>query len=338
MATKSHILNDFKGLDTAPNHIIHERLRTRRYNLHRSSLWQGEYIRREDIIQNIKEAHPHPILLRLEAGIPFIAYTFLFGALIPVLMFVPGASVVTEKVPFLLTALATVVKLLWGCMDMNLRVIEPYYILSRGKAPPKTLTMDYTGTVPGWLSILAWMNGQYLTALVGLGAILSELLTVCVTSFSVDGHKFVAGHGGNPHDQDSNDRYNSDQTFRSFWVSFGLALSVILYLCAIATIVYKQRRHKFLPRQPGTIAGVLAFIHQSKMLDDFIETEKMDSKEMTKHLEGLGKTYALGWFHGRDGEVHCGGDQEPRIAPYTHGFDFRTTRLHTNEIGTWEHY
>lgn len=33
MATKSHILTDFKGLDVAPNNVIHNQLRTRRYNL-----------------------------------------------------------------------------------------------------------------------------------------------------------------------------------------------------------------------------------------------------------------------------------------------------------------
>jgi hypothetical protein len=338
MATKSHILNDFKGLDTAPNNVIHAQLRTRRYNLHKSSLWQGEYIRHDEKIPVTKQENPHPILLRLSAGIPFIGYMVLVAFILPILLFVGGANVITEKMPFLLTALATMVKLLWGGLDMNLRVIEPYYILSQRKAPPKTLTMDYTGTVPGFLSYQASKNGQYLVALVGAGAILAEVLTVCVTSFSVDGRKFIAGKGGVDDDQADNDRSNTAETFRSFWVSFGLSLAIILYLCVIATIVYVKRSHKFLPREPGTIASVLAFIHQSKMLDDFIDTEKMHSKEMTSHLEGIGKTYALGWVKGRDGEDHCGVDWEPILAPYVHGFDWRKSRLQGNQVGTWEQY
>ncbi|KAF2424275.1 hypothetical protein EJ08DRAFT_595313 [Tothia fuscella] len=339
MATRSHILNDFRGLDVAPNNIIHDMLRTRRYNLHKSSLWQGEYIRQNEKIQPTKLEHPHPILLRLSAGIPFISYMVLFACIVPVLMFVPGANIITEKIPFLLTALATIVKLLWGCLDMNLRVIEPYYILSRRCAPPKTLTLDYTGTVPGFISYQAAQNGDYLMALVGLGAILSEVLTVCVTSFSVDGRKFISGNGGDHDNKDNpDDRGNTAETFRSFWISFALATAIIIYLCVIAILVYVQRRHKFLPRQPGTIAGVLAFIHQSKMLDDFIGTERMNSKEMTQHLEGLGKTYALGWFNGRDDEGHCGVDQEPISAPYKHGEDWRKGRLDGRQIGTWEHY
>lgn len=113
MATKSHILNDFKGLDVAPNNVIHNQLRTRRYNLHKSSLWQGEYIKNEEKVQNVKEEHPHPYLLRLQAGIPFIGYVVAVGALIPCFVFIGEAVVVTEKIPFLLTALATGIKLGW---------------------------------------------------------------------------------------------------------------------------------------------------------------------------------------------------------------------------------
>jgi hypothetical protein len=75
------------------------------------------------------------------------------------------------------------------------------------------------------------------------------------------------------------------------------------------------------------------------MLEDFIDTERMNSKEMTQHLEKIGKTYALGWFNGRDGEDHMGVDQEPISAPYEHGVDWKKGRLGgTGDIGTWEHY
>lgn len=209
---------------------------------------------------------------------------------------------------------------------MNLRVIEPYYVLSKRNAPPRTLVMDYTGTVPGYFSFLAWKKGQYLLGFVGLGSVLSEVLTVCVSSFSVDGRRFVSGNGEDP-DSETGDRGNAAETFRSFWISFALAMGIVVYLVVMASLVYKQRRHKFLPRAPGTISGVLAFIHQSRMLTDFVDTERMDSKTMRLHLEKLEKTYALGWFNGRDGEDHCGVDQEPILAPYEFGVDWKNSRV-----------
>jgi hypothetical protein len=256
--------------------------------------------------------------------------------IIPTFVFVPSANNITKKLPFLLTTLATIVKLLWNVLDITVRVMQPYYVLSRRHAPPSTLTLDYTGTVPGYLSYRATVNKHWLVAIVGLGSIFAEVLTVCVTSFTVDGRKFVAGQGGDG--SQSNDRMNTTETFRSFWISFGIAMFVCIYLIVVACFVYARRSHIFLPRQPGSIASVLAYIHQSKLLDDFIDTELLDSNAMTKHLNELRKTYAIGWFNGRDKQHHCGVDQEPLLAKYKYGFDYKSTRLVGEDVGSWENY
>ncbi|OAG08231.1 uncharacterized protein CC84DRAFT_563311 [Paraphaeosphaeria sporulosa] len=340
MATRSHILADFHGLDTAPLEKIHKQLRHRRYILHKSSLWQGAYIR------NVKEkipdtgSDPRPLMLRLKAGIPYICYLISFAVILPVFLFVEGAQIVTKKLPFLLTTLATVVKLLWNTMNGDIRTVEPYHILAQRRAPAKTLTLDYTGTNPIILPFKALVNRHYIVCLVGVGSILAEVLTVCVSSFSVDGKKFIPGHSGNDSNDgdDAHDRANTDQTFRSFWSSFVLSIGIIFFLVGVACVVYVHRSHKFMPRQVGTMASVLAFIHQSKMLVNFVDTEKFDSKQMTLHLEKSGKTYALGWFQGRDGDDHCGIDEEPILAPYNYGVDWTKARVQGHTIGTWEHY
>jgi hypothetical protein len=351
MATKSHILTDFRGLDTAPLDQIHKQLRHRRYILHKSALWQGEYIRNSTEKFHEHSTDPRPLMLRLRAGVPYICFIILFTISIPVFMFVEGADVVTEKLPFLLTALATVVKLLWGTMNCDVRMLEPYWILAQRRAPAKTLTLDYTGTNPLFLPFKAFLNKHYLVAFVGIGSVLTEVLTVCVSSFSVDGKKFIPGHGGmnlsDDHDHDDHDhrrrddepdRSNTDETFRSFWISFALVIGILLVLVAIASLVYLRRSHKFMPRQVGTMASVLAFIHQSKMLVNFVDTEELDADQMTKHLSKGGKTYSLGWFSGRDGDDHCGIDEEPILAPYKYGEDWTKTRVLGNQIGTWEQY
>ncbi|KAF2097084.1 hypothetical protein NA57DRAFT_66780 [Rhizodiscina lignyota] len=336
MATRSHILNDFRNLDTASNHLIHKQIRERRYILHKSSLWQGEFIRNPAPTEEIKPEHPHPIMLRLEAGIPYILSLFAFVVLIPVFMFVPRANVVTEKLPWLLTTIATVLKLIWSTMEMDVRMMEPFYILSRRNAPARTLTLDYTGEMPGVICVKALKNKHYLVAVVGLCSLLTEVLTVCVSSFSVDGSKFVPG--AKDAESDPNGQNNSQETFKSFWISFGLSTGILLLLMLVAFFVYLRRRHKFLPREPGTVAAVLAFIHQSRMLTDFVGTELMNSGQMTRYLNRFGKTYGLGWFSGRDGDDHCGVDEEPLLSDYKYGVDWRKSRLRADNIGTWENY
>ncbi|CAI6340127.1 unnamed protein product [Periconia digitata] len=340
MATKSHILTDFRGLDTAPLEKIHKQLRHRRYNLHKSALWQGEFIRNSTEKIPDTGSDPRPLMLRLRAGIPYICYLFVFMVAIPSLLFIKGADIVVEKLPFLLTALATAVKVLWGTLNNDVRMLEPFYILAQGHAPPKILTLDYTGTNPIFLPVEALMNKHYLVSLVGTGAIMAEVLTVCVSGFSVNGQKFIAGHGGEgkTEEDDQWDRANTDQTFTSFWTSFCLSIAILIFLISVAVAVYLRRSHKFMPRQIGTMASVLAFIHQSKMLVNFVDTEEMDSSQMTRHLERKGKTYSLGWFSGRDGDDHCGIDEDPVLAPYQYGKDWTKTRLLGHQVGTWEHY
>lgn len=331
MANKSHILMDFKDLDTASEAAIHNRLKHRRYNLHKSTIWQGEYIKAgAQPVEQRKAQNPHPMMLRLVAGIPLIVFLLLFMGFIPLLMFVDRVNVVAKRLPWLLTAIASVIKVFWGTLDSDVRMMEPFYILSRRGAPSSTLTLDYTGTIPGWLPVKAVLARHYLVGLVGLGAVMSEVLTVCVSSLGVRADIFLPGRrhggGGGEHRQD---QLNSEETFKSVWVSFTLVMAMLACMILTAALVYQRRRHAFLPREPGTIASVLAFIHQSKMLWDFVDTETMNSRQMTEHLRRKGKTYGLGWFRGRDGLDHCGIDEEPLVTNYRHGFKF------TDAIKPW---
>lgn len=207
-------------------------------------------------------------------------------------------------------------------------MLQPFYLLSKRNAPAKTLTLDYAGTNPLFLPIIALLNRHWLVAAVAFGSILGEVLTVCVSAINVDGTRFVPGNGHDNDDvQDEKDRHNQDQSFRSFWISLLLSFLILFYLLSIACLTYKRRHHKFMPRQIGTIASVLAMIYQSKMLLDFVGTETLTSSQMTKHLEKRGKTYALGWFSGRDGDDHLGIDEEPILKEYVYGENWEGTRV-----------
>jgi hypothetical protein len=322
MANRSHILMDFKNMDTATPELIHQTLKSHRYSLRNSSLAPEDKVpltqeEKDKYDQQTRQENPHPLMLRTVAGIPFIIGMLLFMLLIPVVLFNSKANIITDKAPFLLTGFAVLIKLVWGTLETDVRMIEPFYILSRRHASPKVLTLDYTAMVWGWMPIQAFLNGHFLVGLVGLGSVLAEVLTVCSTSFAnVYGEDFITK--APPPGVDA-----GEETHTSFWLSFGFAMGIITFLCFVAVFVYSRRRHPFLPRQPNTIASILAFIHQSKMLYDFVGTEKMNNAQMVQRLGSIGKTYGLGWFTGRDGEMHCGVDEEELVSNYKHGDDAR---------------
>lgn len=329
MAVVAHILMDFKDMDTAKHKDIHHKLKRRRYMLRNNSLapYDGGSAklqdREEDDSTHLSE-NPHPLALRALGSIPFIVGLFLFAGFIPTFLFTQ-ASIITEHAAWAVTALAVILKMSWGAMETAVRVMEPYYILSKRHAPSKALTLDYTALPFGYMPIRALMNGHILVFFVGFGTVMAEFLTIMVTSLAtVEGQDFIISFGTNSDTEwEEKQRFvNSGQeTVLSFYISLGLTLFVLSYMMVVASIVFFRRRHAFLPRQPNTIASILAFIHQSKMLYNFVGTAKLNNAQMVKKLDD-GKTYGLGWFKGRDGQTHCGVDQEELTSSYKHGINY----------------
>ncbi|UKZ62090.1 uncharacterized protein TrAtP1_003349 [Trichoderma atroviride] len=329
MAVVSHILMDFKDMDTASPRDIHNKLKYNRYTLLNSSLAPDEFNSAKVRVVTSEEKHkyddfdlptnPHPILLRAAGLIPMIIGILLFTGFIPVFLFTP-AEVVTNKAPFVVTIMAVIVKMAWGGMETGVRMMEPYYILSKRHAPAKTLLLDYTALPFGYMPLRALLNGHFLVFFVGFGSIMAEFLTILVAGLAtVDGHDFLLTWNSTDKAWEVN---SGTETVKSFYVSVGLSLFILLYMVVVALVVFFRRRHAFLPRQPNTIASVLAYIHQSKMLYDFVGTEKFTASQVRQRL-GEYKVYGLGWFVGRDGQKHCGVDQEELISNYKHGISLK---------------
>lgn len=304
MATRSHILGDFKGLDTADEMKIHKRLQHRRYVMHKSSIWQGEYIQHSQSIQEPEhQRDSHPMMLRMKTGWAFIGLLTACLLLIPIINFTP-ARVIPNAVPWLPVLVATIIKMMWSTLDFNIRMIEPFYILSNGYADVRdTLTLDYRGTPPGIMPIKALLERHPMVALVGFGSILTDILTVIVSSFSVNSESFIRSKSNN------SPTNTGDETFKSFWGSVILSVLIVLILMISAFIIYWRRGQPFLPRQPNTIASVLAFVFASNMLMDFVETGgpntgAFSSRQLENKAREENKKYGLGWFIGLDKKAH----------------------------------
>ncbi|KAH6899889.1 hypothetical protein B0T10DRAFT_469044 [Thelonectria olida] len=325
MAVVAHILMDFKDMDTAKHKDIHHKLKRRRYMLRNNSLapYDGKtgslQDRESDGSTHLSE-NPQPLMLRAAGCVPFIIGLVCFLGFIPAFLFT-RASEVTDHAPWVVTSFAVILKMSWGAMETAVRVMEPYYILSKRHAPSKTLTLDYTALPFAYMPIRALLNGHFLVFLVGFGTMMAEFLTIMVTSLAtVEGQDFIVGlgFGSKKAEKDASRMDSGQETVVSFYVSLCLTSFVLIYMTIVASVVFFRRRHPFLPRQPNTISSILAFIHQSKMLYNFVGTAKLTNSEMVKRLDD-GKTYGLGWFKGRDGQTHCGVDQEELISSYKHG-------------------
>lgn len=332
MAVVSHILMDFKDMDLATHHDIHQKLKKRRYVLRNSSLAPDDNNKTVGSKQDLDKEdglpeNPHPLMLRAVGVGSLVVGIVLFLILVQVVLFTE-ATVLTDQAPWVITALSVAIKMSWSGLDTDMRMMEPYYILWRRHAEAKTLTLDYTAMPFGWVAIQGALNRHFLIFFVCLGTVMSEVLTVLATSLAtVSGRDFLdivkkANAGQSDPNADWARISSGQETVLSFWATHAITTFILLYMATVATAVLVLRRRPFLPRQPNTIASVLAFIHQSKMIYDFVGTSKLKTSSMAKRLEQGGKTYGMGWFQGRDGLTHCGVDQEELSSDYKFGYDY----------------
>ena len=303
MANKAHILMDFRGLDLAGTERIHKQLSKRTYILHKSCLWQAEFLKEhERPTETVKDQSAHPVLLRLEGGLPLIGYLLLVMVMLPFLMGKASLQKLLAKSTWFLTMLSISLKMFWEVIDRELRMLQPFYLLYRRHAHSDVLTLDYTATIPGWIIVKTLQNKHYLLSYVTTITLLNEVLTVCMGSL---------------------DPVSGDETPRSQMISFALAEAIMLGQVIGVSVVLYFRRHPFLPRQPGTISSVLAYIYASHMLPDFDNMETKSTNERRKMLAAKNKTYGFGWFKGLvDGKWHVGIDQEELLRSYKPGERF----------------
>ncbi|KAF8429679.1 hypothetical protein EV426DRAFT_582376 [Tirmania nivea] len=297
MANKAHILMDFSGLDLAGTKKIHKQLSQRTYILHKSCLWQAEFLKEhERPTEIVKDQNAHPLLLRLEGGLPLLGYLVLVMIMLPFLMGKASFQKLLSESTWFLTVLSISIKMFWEIIDRDLRMLQPFYLLYRRHAHSDVLTLDYTATIPGWIIVKTLQNKHYLLSYITTITLLNEVLTVCMGSL---------------------DPVSGDETPRSQKISFALAETIMFGQVIGVSVVLYLRRHPFLPRQPGTISSVLAYIYASHMLPDFDNMETKSTNERRKILAAKNKTYGFGWFKGLvDGKWHVGIDQEELLRSY----------------------
>ncbi|KAK6511123.1 hypothetical protein TWF481_000045 [Arthrobotrys musiformis] len=95
-----------------------------------------------------------------------------------------------------------------------------------------------------------------------------------------------------------------------------VSLAILSLFCLTLILVYTFRRKRYLPRQPTSLASMIAYCQDSTLLDDLVDTWAMSTAQREKVLEKLGYTYGFGWYKGRDGSRQLGVDKEPLLESY----------------------
>lgn len=343
VATRFQGLRHFQDCDFATQEDIQRTIGHRLFCLVDSSLYEndphdcGLYPLHGKLSKTMvfhSEEGCHPTILQPKAIFALISGVLLSSALLGILTMLPLGRIVAYSAPWFQTLLLVLFNLCWERLDVAIRLLQPYYLLHQRHAPPRTLLIDYTARPALYAAFQALRQRHFVVGLVALCRILGGHLIVLAyfTSCWANMSSAVA------------DRESLAEAWLAIKDSVDGVVAVLLstvFVIAgcfifVAILVFSRRLTPFLPRQPTTIASVLAFIHQSQMMYYFNDTEMSSCKALGRSLDELGGTYGFGWFEGRDGRNHLGIDKEEIIAGYKHGFDYsRATIPWVQDFEEW---
>jgi hypothetical protein len=100
------------------------------------------------------------------------------------------------------------------------------------------------------------------------------------------------------------------ELFVSTYASFAL---LSLMAVGVVSLIIWKRRMPDLPRAPETIAAVVSYVADSRMLDDFEGFEYCDDAEMKARLDSTGKRYVYGKRLGSDGQSRYLVDEDTQL-------------------------
>jgi hypothetical protein len=105
--------------------------------------------------------------------------------------------------------------------------------------------------------------------------------------------------------------YSPGQILTEFFVcSYTSMIVLVLMMLGMVALMLWRRKAPDLPRVPDTLLGVMSYVADSKMLDNFEGLEMMEKKDADNKIGGLGRRYGYGRFVGADGQVKWMVDEE----------------------------
>ncbi|KAI9869325.1 MAG: hypothetical protein M1813_000114 [Trichoglossum hirsutum] len=189
-------------------------------------------------------------------------------------------------VSFMMTAVGVLVKWFWVEIEEETRTLEPYRELCRGNARAGDTILVRTNADPITALWSAVIRMRAFPALLGINTILAEILTIALAR--------VPFHG--------------DSIFMAYIVSSHLSTSILALMIATLTwLTIRQLRGVMeLPRRPDTIAAVLTYLCESKMLRDFKGMAMLEARSRDRVVAKWGKRYHLRKAVGADGLARVG--------------------------------
>ncbi|OHW98058.1 hypothetical protein CSPAE12_03238 [Colletotrichum incanum] len=184
----------------------------------------------------------------------------------------------TWGVRFFLSALGVIIVFCWESIFVSIAIISPFYHMDRHSQQPESSILLTRPTNSFYGIYAAILEGNVVLMLAAFMAILAEFLPILLTNIP----------------------YNLTQTLATHNICALTSVS-ILVLMLITLVASLFIKWPDMPADPRSIAGIMYYINESRMLEDFEGLSKLISKDREKKVKKLGRRYFYGAISGKDG-------------------------------------
>jgi hypothetical protein len=208
---------------------------------------------------------------------------------------------------FLPALLGMFLFLAWQPIDTYFRAVQPFVNLShpKGATAEHSLLLSYPSCYPIETTVLALVNRDLKVAWISFVNLMSAVIPVLA------GGVFTAQYFR------KEDQIRVVATMPAYY-----ALVVFVTVYAASLLVVWPKRKRYLPHRIHTLADLLSFMYQSRLLTDPMFREVKTKADLVGRLVvpavgeetgwHRGASYAFGIYIGRDGREHLGIDRLQR--------------------------
>jgi hypothetical protein len=193
---------------------------------------------------------------------------------------------------FFMAAMATVISLNWKRLEREVHTLSPYHRLSRSPAPANSTILLRKRSLPYTAVFAMIYHKHFFAACLACTAILADFLVISLA--------------GVP--------YSPGQIWLELLVCSYTSMAILgIMILSVIALLFWRRKSPDLPRAPDTLMGVMSYVADSKMLDDFDGAEVLKRNDIDDRINGLGKRYGYGRFLGMDGQTRFMVDEEWKL-------------------------
>lgn len=190
-------------------------------------------------------------------------------------------------------------------MHPDTQTVSPYLTLSHADAHPRRSILLSQHTTAVTSIVPSLLRGQHTTFLVSFTALMAEFLVVALSGLPIR---------------------SGQATDEFFFCGISSLLILAIMILVLITVTLWRRAVPHLPRKPDTTAGVMTYLADSRMVQDFEGVERMSKKERDTWVEQMGRRYEYGLKARPDGKMRWvidhsqKGDEENMSLPSQHAW------------------